>query len=110
MNTCNLSILFLQVIYTPHEVAVIKPFTKDEWVAGRGDRTLLPLTWKRDLYLAALAGKSVKFRFLPSERFSILVQGQPPDSSEASHGYVADGQAAYEATNAIMNRTQGLNR
>ncbi|HIE52093.1 MAG TPA: glycosyl hydrolase family 32 [Armatimonadetes bacterium] len=69
---------------------VIAPFSRDNCVPIRVDRTLQPVRWKGADDLSALAGKPVKFRFyLRSGRlYAFWVS---PESSGASHGYLAAG-------------------
>ena len=73
---------------------VIEPFSRDACEAIRANKTLQPVVWRgtddfeRDL--SAVAGQEVRLRFhLKKGRlFSFWVS---PDSSGASHGYVAAG-------------------
>ncbi|PYJ81964.1 MAG: glycosyl hydrolase family 32 [Verrucomicrobia bacterium] len=56
----------------------------------KGDKTLLPVSWKDADDLSVLAGKPVRFRFhlYDGKLYSFWVT---PDKSGASHGYVAAG-------------------
>jgi len=69
---------------------VIQPFTRPKCTPIRADKTLQPVKWGRKADLSALAGKPVRFRFhLRGGRlYSFWVS---PDSSGASHGYIAAG-------------------
>ena len=73
---------------------VIAPFTRDNCVPVRADKTLQAVTWKGASDLAAVAGKPVRFRFhLRNGRlYAFWVS---PDASGASHGYVAAGGPGY---------------
>jgi hypothetical protein len=68
----------------------IPGFTRDECQPVRGDKTLLPITWRKNKDLSKLAGKPVRFRFS-------LANGQlyafwvSRDQSGRSDGYVAAG-------------------
>jgi hypothetical protein len=69
---------------------VIAPFSADNCVALKGDKTKLPVTWKGSADLSKLSGQKVRFRFSLKlgELYSFWVT---PDASGASHGYVAAG-------------------
>jgi hypothetical protein len=69
---------------------VIPPYSKENCIAVRADRTLAEVQWRGVDDLAALAGRPVRFRFiLENGRFySFWVS---PDENGASHGYVAAG-------------------
>ncbi len=67
----------------------IPPFTANDCLPVRGDKTLHAVTWK-EADLHALACRPVRFRFhlRNGKLYSFWVS---PDASGASHGYVAAG-------------------
>ncbi len=69
---------------------VITPFTAAESVPVRADKTRQAVTWKGAADLAALAGKTVRFRFrlTKGKLYAFWVS---PEMSGASHGFVAAG-------------------
>ena len=69
---------------------VIQPFSRENCVPIRVDKTLQAVNWKGANDLSAISGKPVKFRFyLRNGRlYSFWIS---PDRSGASHGYVAAG-------------------
>jgi len=69
---------------------VIAPFTLDNCNAVSLDDTFTPITWNSHDDLSALAGKPVRFRFHLTNG-SLYAFWVSPDSSGASHGYVAGG-------------------
>jgi hypothetical protein len=68
----------------------IAPFTKANCLPLHDDRTLLPVLWKGAADLSSLAGKPVRFRFHLT-RGSLYAFWVSPETSGASHGYVAAG-------------------
>jgi hypothetical protein len=68
----------------------IAPFSRENCVPIRSDRTLQPVNWKGARDLAAVRGKPVRFRFYftKGRLYAFWVS---PDESGASHGYVAAG-------------------
>jgi hypothetical protein len=68
----------------------IPPFTRENCVPVRGDRTLEPVRWSSMQDLSAVAGRKVRLRFhLTGGRlYAFWVS---PDASGASYGYVAAG-------------------
>lgn len=68
----------------------IAPFTLDNCVAATEDKTLQALRWKGADDLAAVAGKTVRFRFHLADG-RLWAFWVSPDPSGASHGYVAAG-------------------
>src|SRR5262249_36157177 len=68
----------------------IAPFTKENCIPAKGDRTLLGVSWRGAEDLSAVAGKPVRLRFhLTNGRlYAFWVS---PEKSGASHGYVAAG-------------------
>jgi hypothetical protein len=69
---------------------VVAPFTKDNCLPMRADKTLMEMRWKGINDLSALANKTVKLRFTlrNGSLYSFWVS---PDASGASHGYAAAG-------------------
>ena len=63
----------------------------------KGDKTLLPVTWKGADDLSAVAGMPVRFRFhlYDGKLYSFWVS---TDKSGASHGYVAAGGPGFVGT------------
>ena len=74
----------------PAARAGIPPFTRENAVPIRTDKTLEQVQWKGKPDLSTLAGRPVRFRFhLRNGRlYAFWVS---PDASGASHGYVAAG-------------------
>ena len=74
---------------------VISPFSQQNCVAVRGDKTLLRVNWKNAPDLASVAGSPVRFRFTlrNGSLYSFWVS---PDESGASHGYVAAGGPGFK--------------
>jgi hypothetical protein len=68
----------------------IAPFTRQDCVATRGDRTSMKIGWKNGDDLSGLAGRAVRFRF-HLENGALYSFWVSPDASGASHGYVAAG-------------------
>jgi hypothetical protein len=68
----------------------IAPFTKENCIPVKGDKTLLGVNWSGAEDLSAVAGKPVRFRFhiANSRLYSFWVS---PEKSGASHGHVAAG-------------------
>jgi hypothetical protein len=91
---------------------VIQPFTKDNCISVKTDKTLHPVNWKGAGDLSAVSGKAVCFRFhlTGGKLYAFWVS---PDASGASYGYVGAGgpgftgsrdtvgMAAYEAAKAL---------
>lgn len=73
---------------------MIQPFSFENCVPVKGDKTLEPVRWNGATDLSAVVGKPVQFRFrLRGGRlYSFWVS---PDESGASHGYVAAGGPGY---------------
>jgi hypothetical protein len=69
---------------------VIAPFSADNCVPVKADKTLQPVGWKGGADLSSLAGKIVKFRFT-LKNGKLYAFWVSPDASGASHGYVAGG-------------------
>ena len=69
---------------------VVAPFSKDNCLPIRTDKTIKPLRWKGAADLSALAGRPVRLRFhLRNARlYSFWISSK---RSGASHGYVAAG-------------------
>jgi hypothetical protein len=73
---------------------VLAPFSRERCVPLRADRTLQPVHWEGANDLSELRDQPVRFRFL-------LKQGQlyafwvSPETSGASHGYVAAGGPSF---------------
>jgi hypothetical protein len=85
---------------------VLPPFTRDNCVPVRGNHTLQALEWKGVADLTSLTGKPVKFRFsLTNGRlYAFWVS---PETSGASHGYVAAGGPGYtESTDTVGTKAQ----
>lgn len=82
---------------------IIAPFTAANCRPVRGDSTLQAITWQGAADLSKLAGKPVRFRFH-------LRQGQlyafwvSPESTGASHGYVAAGGPGYTGPTDTVGR------
>ena len=76
---------------------MIPPFSRDNCNPVSGDKTLLSVTWKGAGDLSAVSGKPVRFRFYirKGSLFSFWVS---PDTSGASHGYVAAGGPGFTGT------------
>lgn len=68
----------------------IEPFTRENCMPIRADKTLQPVAWKGAADLTSVAGRLVRFRFhlTQGKLYSFWVS---PDVSGASHGYVAAG-------------------
>jgi len=68
----------------------IAPFTRDNCVPVRGDRTLVPVHWSGVADLSVVAGRKVRLRFhlTDGRLYAFWVS---PDDSGASYGYVAAG-------------------
>jgi len=81
----------------------IPPFSKENCVPVRIDSTLAPLHWNGAADLRPLAGKKVRFQFhLRNGRlYSFWVS---PDSSGASHGYVAAGGPGFTSNRDTAGR------
>jgi len=69
---------------------VVAPFSSENCVPISADKTMQRVTWKGARDLSALAGKQVRFRFHLT-RAGLYSFWVSPDSSGASHGYVAAG-------------------
>ena len=68
----------------------IAPLTAESCVPLSCDKTLAPVSWKGAEDLSAASGKPVRFRF-HLKSGSLYAFWVSPDSSGASHGYVAAG-------------------
>ncbi len=68
----------------------IEPFTLENCEPVSGDGTRLAVQWRGVENLAALAGRPVRFRF-ELQSGKLYAFWVSPDSSGASHGYVAAG-------------------
>ena len=69
---------------------VLEPFTKSRCVPVREDKTLVQVKWGGAATLSGLAGKPVRFRF-SLRNASLYAFWVSPETSGASHGYVAAG-------------------
>jgi hypothetical protein len=69
---------------------VIMPFNRENCAPIRADKTLLAVNWKGVSDLAALAGKTVQFRF-HLRNGALYAFWVSPDTNGASRGYVAAG-------------------
>jgi len=69
---------------------VIAPFTAANCVAITADKTLQALHWKGAEDLSSLRGQPVRFRFVLKDA-SLYAFWVSPETSGASHGYVAAG-------------------
>jgi hypothetical protein len=69
---------------------VIPPFSRENSIPVRADKTLQAIRWQGATNLSSVTGKPVKLRFLlkSGKLYSFWVS---PDLSGASHGYVAAG-------------------
>lgn len=86
---------------------VLTPFTRANCVPLGGNRTLQAVQWKGATDLAALADKPIKFRFhlTKGRLYAFWVS---PESSGASHGYVAAGGPGYpELTDTVGIKAKG---
>ena len=84
---------------------VIAPFSKANCVPISVDKTLQAVSWNGAPDLSSLSGKPVKFRFhlTNGKLYSFWVS---PDTSGASHGYVAAGGPGFTgATDTVGNAT-----
>lgn len=81
----------------------IAPYSLENSDSLRSDTTLAPIRWKGATDLAPLNGKTVRFRFhLENGRlYSFWVS---PDSSGASHGYVAAGGPGFPGNRDTLGR------
>jgi len=81
----------------------IPPFSKENCVPIKIDSTLAPLHWNGAADLRPLAGKKVRFQFhLRNGRlYSFWVS---PDSSGASHGYIAAGGPGFTSNRDTAGR------
>jgi hypothetical protein len=68
----------------------IAPFTAENCVAITADKTLQPVRWKGADDLAPVRGRPVRIRFIAKDA-SLYAFWVSPESSGASHGYVAAG-------------------
>ncbi|MCX6621646.1 MAG: glycosyl hydrolase family 32 [Acidobacteria bacterium] len=80
----------LRVEVLDREGNVIAPLSRDKCDPVRTDTTIGEVRWKGAADLSALAGKPVRFRFF-LKRGALYAFWVSPDSSGASHGYVAAG-------------------
>lgn len=86
----------------------IAPFTRDNCVPVRGDRTLAPVHWSGVADLSVVAGRKVRLRFhLTDGRLYALWVS--PDDSGASYGYVAAGGPGF-TTNMDTTGRRGADR
>ena len=74
---------------------VIAPYTAENSVVFKGDKTRQQLTWKGATDLSQVAGKKVRFRFslTNGQLYSFWVS---PDFSGASYGYVGAGGPGFD--------------
>jgi len=70
--------------------SVLPPYGLAECAPLRSDNTLQEVTWQGAADLGSLAGRPVRFRF-HLRAGSLYAFWVSPDSSGASHGYVAAG-------------------
>lgn len=73
---------------------VIQPFTHNNCVPVRVDKTVARVSWNGVDDLSALAGKTGKFKFYLTKG-DLYAFWVTPDKSGASHGYVAAGGPGY---------------
>jgi hypothetical protein len=75
----------------------ISPFSKENCVPVRADKTKQAVAWKGAADLARLSGRPVKFRFhmTGGELYAFWVS---PDRSGASHGYVGAGGPGFNGS------------
>jgi len=78
----------LSVEILDREGTVIAPFSRDNCLLANGDKTLLKINWKSEKDLQGLAGMPVRFRF-HLKNGALYAFWVSPESSGASHGYVA---------------------
>jgi len=80
---------------------VVSPFSRDNCIPIRSDKTLQAVHWEGADDLSALAGKPVKFRFhlINSQLYAFWVS---PETSGASYGYVAAGGPGFTSTTDTM--------
>jgi hypothetical protein len=83
---------------------VVSPFSRDNCIPIRSDKTLQGVRWEGDDDLSALAGKPVRFRFhlTNSRLYAFWVS---PELSGASYGYVAAGGPGFTGTTDTMGST-----
>ena len=82
------------------------PFTKDNCVPIRVDKTLAKVSWQGTDELSTLAGRPICFRFYltSGKLFAFWVS---PDASGASHGYVGAGGPGFTGpTDTVGARTE----
>jgi hypothetical protein len=79
----------------------IAPFTADNCLPLRSDRTLAAVRWKGVPDLSALAGRPVRFRFYlrSSDLFAFWIS---PDECGASYGYTAAGGPGFSGPRDTM--------
>jgi hypothetical protein len=82
----------------------IGPFTAENCVAIHGDKTLQELTWKGADDLSALRGRPVRFRFT-LKGASLYAFWVSPETSGASHGYVAAGGPGFTGPTDTVGKT-----
>ncbi len=73
----------------------IAPFSRENCVPVAVDRTLQSIAWRDAPTLAALRGRTVKFRFHLTQG-SLYAFWVSPDASGASRGYLAAGGPGYD--------------
>ena len=76
---------------------VIEPFGKSNCIPVAGDKTRAAVHWKEAEDLSAISGKTVRFRF-HLDKGSLYAFWVSPDTSGASHGYVAAGGPGFVAS------------
>jgi len=82
---------------------VIEPFTRERCRPVSDDTTLREITWKGVKDLSAVAGKPVRIRF-HLRNGSLYSFWVTPDSSGASHGYVAAGGPGFTGPTDTVGR------
>ena len=99
---CGSGSLKTEVLYSNGEV--IPGFEKEKCVALKEDSTIAQISWEGVNDLSALAGYTVRFRFIleNGELFSFWVS--PSDKGE-SMGYVAGGGPGYSSNIDTMGKT-----
>ena len=80
----------LRVEVLDQQGQTIAPFTKENCTAIRADKVTQRVEWKGAEDLSAIAGQAVKFRFHLT-RGALHAFWVSPETSGASHGYVAAG-------------------
>jgi hypothetical protein len=76
---------------------VIAPFTKENCVPVKADKTKQLITWNGAADLSALSGRPVQFRF-HLENGKLYAFWVSPDTNGASHGFVAAGGPGFNGS------------